>query len=1063
MKHNLFRNFTALLLSGTMLAGAGCKDYDDDIDNINKRLDGMEVTISSLPEQLEAIKASIPDLTSLTSRVEALEGKLEGVTDLKGQLDELKGLESTLKQYVDDEIGKATTADALKATLGNYFATAEALSDLEETLTKVDDSIDQAIQVAVKEIQVDITNLKDNVGDWMGPQMKTYLEANGYATMTDADDAASSAVQDIFDQIEKAQGDYYDALVGLIDSAITEHEGTIKISKEQLDTELKELIDKIEPLINRVAELEGRIQSLVYVPTRLDKKIMFEGASWIDFAGEKYYLGLKEQQSAVITFRVSPASVAEKIVKGFAGESDDNNKKVELSIIPEKVTRAGAEEDFTIEKCELVEGKSGEFKVTATTGYKYGATADETLAIALNVKIAPDEDSESTQGIDYTTEFIGTDYTAGGEVNDNLVIAKAEEGGEYTEIEGEYDDGQGTLTTVTYNTKLPYYSTETVTFLKDFDVYYKDAEGNYSALSAMWENAPKITIKKPTKAATIAPETHKTNYTVSATTAAIETSSTNLIGNTVTSGEFLYQVKAGDRTLDVAKVKQVVTIDTKNTAAVAENIAMNWQYAITSVSGDYTKENVKLSTKLTYEDYNTIKNITTKGTAGSLNANEYAVTVTKNGQAVADGSITEANITLTANPSADGDVQLITVTLKGTLKVGGDYVVVATYMKADNTTVTITANVTVTGMPEIAAYEIPAAENTYVGEYEFVLLQNYASVLWNDNLKDAFGDKATFESVIYGANAAATKAGKAELAKDNKNIKVTFDNDAVYGTAYKPSIKFTDAKGTGFAVTFKSTVTLVELKAEMKVNSAYINSEGKATASTDLTSSVFKVLDKEIAGAYYYDGEYADKTTVVYSINESADDLKAIEDAGGTAPSISSDVLTWADWNKLELKVKAELTINDRVLDTKEFVVTIADPVAEAITADSEVDATIYAGETDKTFAVPSMLKLAAQKGSAIDAATNVFDAAGAAMGLNDDLKTALTGKATYTLAEGTNPIITISADGKGILTLADSALEINEFSVTVKVTYKYQFGERTFDATIKVKPGTKPVVTPAP
>ena len=258
-------------------------------------------------------------------------------------------------------------------------------------------------------------------------------------------------------------------------------------------------------------------------------------------------------------------------------------------------------------------------------------------------------------------------------------------------------------------------------------------------------------------------------------------------------------------------------------------------------------------------------------------------------------------------------------------------------------------------------------------------------------------------------------------------------------------------------------VTLVELEAEMKVNSAYINSEGKATASTDLTSSVFKVLDKEIAGAYYYDGEYADKTTVVYSINESADDLKAIEDAGGTAPSISSDVLTWADWNKLELKVKAELTINDRVLDTKEFVVTIADPVAEAITADSEVDATIYAGETDKTFAIPSMLKLAAQKGSAIDAATNVFDAAGAAMGLNDDLKTALTGKATYTLAEGTNPIITISADGKGILTLADSALEINEFSVTVKVTYKYQFGERTFDATIKVKPGTKPVVTPAP
>lgn len=32
MKHNLLRNFLALVLSGIMLAGVGCKNYDDDID-----------------------------------------------------------------------------------------------------------------------------------------------------------------------------------------------------------------------------------------------------------------------------------------------------------------------------------------------------------------------------------------------------------------------------------------------------------------------------------------------------------------------------------------------------------------------------------------------------------------------------------------------------------------------------------------------------------------------------------------------------------------------------------------------------------------------------------------------------------------------------------------------------------------------------------------------------------------------------------------------------------------------------------------------------------------------
>ena len=36
MKKNLFRKFLALFLTGTMLAGVGCKDYDDDIDDLKE-------------------------------------------------------------------------------------------------------------------------------------------------------------------------------------------------------------------------------------------------------------------------------------------------------------------------------------------------------------------------------------------------------------------------------------------------------------------------------------------------------------------------------------------------------------------------------------------------------------------------------------------------------------------------------------------------------------------------------------------------------------------------------------------------------------------------------------------------------------------------------------------------------------------------------------------------------------------------------------------------------------------------------------------------------------------
>ena len=45
--NNLFRKFLALFLTGTMLAGVGCKDYDDDIDDINKKIDDLTYIIHS--------------------------------------------------------------------------------------------------------------------------------------------------------------------------------------------------------------------------------------------------------------------------------------------------------------------------------------------------------------------------------------------------------------------------------------------------------------------------------------------------------------------------------------------------------------------------------------------------------------------------------------------------------------------------------------------------------------------------------------------------------------------------------------------------------------------------------------------------------------------------------------------------------------------------------------------------------------------------------------------------------------------------------------------------------
>ena len=79
MKHNLLRNFLALVLSGIMLAGVGCKNYDDDIDKINNRLDELYVTVADLDEQIESVRNAIPSLDALNEEVAALRSELDGV------------------------------------------------------------------------------------------------------------------------------------------------------------------------------------------------------------------------------------------------------------------------------------------------------------------------------------------------------------------------------------------------------------------------------------------------------------------------------------------------------------------------------------------------------------------------------------------------------------------------------------------------------------------------------------------------------------------------------------------------------------------------------------------------------------------------------------------------------------------------------------------------------------------------------------------------------------------------------------------------------------------------
>ena len=64
MKNNLFRKFLAVFLTGTLLGAVGCKDYDDDINDLKGQIDDLKGKIE--------LKADASALSSLQQKLEGI-------------------------------------------------------------------------------------------------------------------------------------------------------------------------------------------------------------------------------------------------------------------------------------------------------------------------------------------------------------------------------------------------------------------------------------------------------------------------------------------------------------------------------------------------------------------------------------------------------------------------------------------------------------------------------------------------------------------------------------------------------------------------------------------------------------------------------------------------------------------------------------------------------------------------------------------------------------------------------------------------------------------------------
>lgn len=1133
MKHNLLRNFLALVLSGIMLAGVGCKNYDDDIDKINNRLDELYVTVADLDEQIESVRNAIPSLDALNEEVAALRSELDGVKTDVASIDQkleaigdvqakLNELSQELKDYVNGAIQSS------EETLRNELATKGAVSELEALikgiqedynaeLVEINNKLTELEGTVGEDFSVDIDDLKDRLADlegssaadadalaalvkrvealerievltksdvndlidtqinelleskpWLGDSLNeaiaAYLKSNGYISNANAAlngyATYNETLAKLIDEMETGQGKYVEELIAFIQA-----------NQTQIDAnELQILVDgnqkKMSELMNEFSErlfaLENRIQSLVYVPSSLSETsnlIPVTPAPYIDFGKDgKEYLG---NQTLEMTFRVSPASLADKIVKEGT-----------VSIITRKVSMSSTNSPaFTVESVTASEQNEGEFTVKATTDYKFGSKNDETLAIALNVKIAGvttgSEGEQTTHtGIDYTTSFLGLKYTGNGAcINDALRIVKVDD-------EGKLVAG---LSNGLYSSSLKYNDYSVVNFLEGFDVYYFDGK-KYMSLSEMWGDVLKISRSEFDKKATInsANEENEKSYKVTAKSVQIDeanlpTPDTKLIGDVITSSKVTFTVALGKKSLEIGEAQHKVTVVSNGVETSVPQTAIAWNHT-KALSKIYTGNPVDLETNVSVDHYKEMKTwddlengnyylaYDIDGFNGFMTENNWIVYVAdKNTNNIVANAYVALN--LTSTPTAENDVQRITPTFYGmTFAEGGEYIAYAKFVHSDKTTTTITIPVTASGAPEIS-YEI-GKEVMYVGTSTYTVVEGFAEKLWKDAYKEAFGSKEDFLAVVAAMSAATGDKDEATLAVAGNDITVTFPAEYEFKT-YSSTLTLADK--SGLEIVIPAEITLKEASAELTPNPLFVtNGRVNAIAEFNADGSRYDVVAQPLGNAYTYqvgEGEQAlPGVKVVYEINKElqGDKLDEMAENGQTVPEIDVDnKLIWNDWDALELKVDAYLVFtnsNEEVKGSRvTFTVAIDSPYA-----DDKITVATKGNEfelsQDASFKVAQLLTLNSTYQSGDPAAnTNVFDAS-TEDGLHANLAKALGGEVKY---ETTFSNVNFAFDEEtGVITYTgeDSSLKPVSQTIEVKVTYTNNFGVEFAPVTVQIK-----------
>lgn len=668
MKHNLLRNFLALVLSGIMLAGVGCKNYDDDIDKINNRLDELYVTVADLDEQIESVRNAIPSLDALNEEVAALRSELEGVKTDVASIDKkleaigdvqakLNELSQELKDYVNGAIQSS------EETLRNELATKGAVSELEALI----EGIQEDYKAELEEINNKLTALEGTVGELPAVDFSGDIqELKDRLTALEGSAADAEALADLTGRVEALEGIKVlteSDVNTLIESQISE----MLDGEPWLGDSLNEAIAAYltnngyitnaalndyatynETLAKLIAEMENEqsdyaaalIAFIQANQTQIDAnelQILVDGnqkkmSELMNEFSERLFALENRIQSLVYvpsslneTSNLIPVTPAPYIIFDDDSREYLGNQTLEMtfrvspaslagkmttetvSIITRKVSMSSTNSPaFTVESVTASEENEGEFTVKATTDYKFGSENDKTLAIALNVKIA----GVTTGSEDEQTTHTGIDYTTSFlGLYPTGWAARINDNLRIVKVD---DEGKlvASLSNGLYSSSLKYNDYSVVNFLEGFDVYYYDGK-KYMPLSEMWEGVLESSRSAfDAKKITINSANEK-SYKVTAESVQIDeanlpTTDTDLIGDVITSSKVTFTVALGKKSLEIGEAQHKVTVVSNGVETSVPQTTIAWNHTKAS-SKVYEGKAVDLEPNVSVDHYKEMK------------------------------------------------------------------------------------------------------------------------------------------------------------------------------------------------------------------------------------------------------------------------------------------------------------------------------------------------------------------------------------------------------------------------------------------------------------------------